>query len=141
MKKNITIKDFVTAVDYRIGEGAEYMWECYGLEASILDWVRPDMSGSASIIYDTKAHVVYEMEVWDDLKQKVYRWIRPENIKRHKSEAKKRDVSFVLAYERVKYEDTTPARLLNHLKRLYAREPNPQFKVCGGACECGEKNV
>jgi hypothetical protein len=121
MKKNITIKDFVTAVDYRIGEGAEYLWECFGLEASILDWVRPDLSGSAGIIYDTKTHVVYEMEVWDDLNEKVYRWIRPENIKKYNREAKKRGVSVVFALDRIKYEHTTPTKLLNHLRRLYAR--------------------
>lgn len=121
MKKNITIKDFVTAVEYRLGEGAEYLWECYGLDSSILDWTKPDLSGSAGIVYDTKTHVVYEMSVWDNLNEKVYRWIRPENIKKYKSEAKKRSFSFVLAYDRIKYENTTPAKLLNHLKRLYAR--------------------
>jgi hypothetical protein len=121
MKKSITIKDFVSAIDHQIGDGWKYLWECYGPEACSLDWCRPDLSASATIIYDTKTQEVYEMSVWDCRDCKVYRWIKPEYIKRHKKEAMARGVKFNIAIDTTKYEGTTPARLLGHLKRLYKR--------------------
>ena len=118
MKKEITIKDFVSAIEYKIGEGNEYRWDCFGGDASMLDWVSADLSATASIVYDSKTHVVYEMSVWG---RKIYRWIRPENLKRYKSECKKRGHSFVYALDKIKYEDTTPGKILAHLKRAYNR--------------------
>jgi len=121
MKKSITIKDFVSSVDYQIGEGSEYLWDCYGPDACSLDWTRPDLAASASIVYDTKTHEVYEMSVWDcrGNRPKIHRWIRPEYIKKYKKESKERGFKFNATIDNDKYEDTTPARLLGHLKRLH----------------------
>ncbi len=121
MKKSVTIKDFVSAVDYQIGEGWEYLWDCYGPEACSLDWTRPDLGASAAIIYDAKTHEVYEMSVWDcrEPRTKPYRWIRPEYLKAYKKESRERGFKVDFAIDRIKYEDTTPARILGHLKRLY----------------------
>jgi hypothetical protein len=64
------------------------------------------------------------MSVWDcrENRPKIYRWIKPEYIKSHKKEAKARGVNFNIAIDRTRYEDTTPARLLGHLKRLHNRK-------------------
>jgi len=120
MKKSITIKDFVSTVNYQIGEGYEYRWECYGSNACGLEWTRPDLAASASIVYDTKTQEVYEMSVWDcrESRPKIHRWIRPEYIKRHKKESKERGFKFDATVDNDKLVDTTPARLLGHLKRL-----------------------
>lgn len=117
------IKDFVTAVEYNLGDAAEFMWECYGNKACILCWEKTDGSGSAVMVYDYKNQTVYEIAVWDDLSDKVYRWIRPEYLKRHKSEAKKKGFKFNVAYDNVKYEEVTPATILKKIKRLYDRKP------------------
>lgn len=121
MKKSINIKDFISAVDYQIGEGYEYQWECYGENAFGLDWTRGDLAASAVIIYDAKTHEVYEMSVWDcrEPRTKPYRWIRPEYLKAYKKESKERGFKVDFAIDRIKYEDTTPARILGHLKRLH----------------------
>lgn len=115
------IKDFMLAIDHKIGEGYEYRWECYGLDACGINWEKPDFSASATMIYDTKTHEIYEMSVWDcrEAKPKIYRWIKPEYVKKHKKESKERGFKFDIAIDDVKYEETTPARLLGHLKRLY----------------------
>jgi len=127
-KKKVTIKDFVTSINWQIGDGYEYLWNCYGHDACGLNWTRSDLSASAAIIYDAKTQEVYEMSVWDcldDRKTKVYRWIKPECIKNHKKEARARGFKFNIAIDRTKYEDATPARLLGHLKRLYKRKSQP----------------
>lgn len=120
MKKSITIKDFVSIVNYQIGEGSEYLWDCYGPNACNLEWGKADLSASAEMIYDTKTWDVYEISVWDcrDEPTKVYRWIKPEYIKRHKKESKERGFKFNIAIDKIKYEETTPAKLLGYLKRL-----------------------
>ena len=120
MKKSINIKDFVSAVNYQIGEGYEYLWDCYGENACGLEWVRSDLAASASIIYDTKTQAVYEMSVWDcrENRPKIYRWIKPEYIKKYKKESKERGLKFNIAIDKIKYDETTPTRLLGHLKRL-----------------------
>lgn len=117
----MTIKDFVTAVNYDIGEGYWFEWDCYGLYACGLNWDKEDLSASAVMIYDIGTHEVYEMTVWDcrDEKTRVYRWIKPEYVKKHRQEAKRRGLKFNVAIDDVKYEETTSARLLGHLKRLY----------------------
>jgi hypothetical protein len=121
MKKTVKIKDFVSAVDYQIGEGYEYRWDCYGGDACGLDWTRNDLAASAAIIYDAKTHEVYEMSVWDcrEEKARIYRWIKPEYIKAYKKESRERGFKFNVAIDKIKYDETTPAKLLGHLKRLY----------------------
>ena len=108
-------------MDYKIGEGYEYRWDCYGQNACGLEWARSDLAASASIIYDTKTQAVYEMSVWDcrEERPKIYRWIRPEYIKKYKKESKERGFKFNATIDNDKCEDTTPARLLGHLKRLH----------------------
>jgi hypothetical protein len=73
------------------------------------------------MIYDIETHEVYEMSVWDSQgeKIKVYRWIRPEYLKKYKKESKERRLKFNIAIDDVKYNETTPGRLLGHLKRLH----------------------
>lgn len=122
------IKDFMLAVNYEIGEGYEYRWECYGQNACGLDWGKENLSASAVMVYDTKTQEIYEMSVWDcsEEKTKVYRWIKPEYVKKHKKESKERGFKFNIAIDDVKYEETTPAKLLGHLKKLYKSKAKPK---------------
>ena len=124
MKTTIKLKDFISAIDYQIGEGYEYLWNCYGdYDVFGLDWGRDDLSASAVIIYNTKTQEVYELSVWDCLGEtKPYRWVKPEYIKNHKKEAAERGFKFNIAIDRVKFIETTPAKILNHLKRLHKRK-------------------
>lgn len=121
MRRSIKIKDFVLAVNYKIGDGYEYLWECYGPNACGLGWDKKDFSASAAIIYDTKTHDVYEMSVWDCRveKTKVYRWIKPGYFKKYKKESKSRGFKFDIAIDDVKFEDVSPSSILKNLKILY----------------------
>lgn len=75
----MNIKDFMEAVDYRITEGSEYQWRCYGHNAYSLDcWDGDDRGYSIGIVFDTKTQVVYQMEAWDYGANREYRWINPD---------------------------------------------------------------
>lgn len=125
VKKLISIKDFIIAVNYNIADGYEYLWDCYGSNASGLNWEKPDLSASACLIYDIKTHKAYEMSVWDcadNLNPNVYRWLNPEYLNAHKRECRSRGFKFNVAIDNIKYNDVNPTYLLDKLKKLYGRK-------------------
>jgi hypothetical protein len=102
----ITLKDFMETVDYRITEGSEYMWECYGDHAYRLDSWNQDQNGhSVSIVFDTRTHVIYEASAYDYKRNRAYRLINPDFKVAHDDEAQSRDVDADQAWDDVKYTD------------------------------------
>ena len=72
----VTLKDFMTAVDYRITEGSDFGWQCFGENAYCLDSWNGDYNGySVSVTFDTKTQTVYLMEVCDYAAQRAYRLV------------------------------------------------------------------
>ena len=103
----ITMKEWMELVEYRITEGSDYTWECYGPNAYSLDsWDgRYEDGHSFCIIFDTKTQEVYEVEAHDYLHQRAYRMINPDYAKKHKKECKREDVNLNEAWEDVDYVD------------------------------------
>jgi len=102
----ITIKDFMETVDYKINDGSEYCWSCYGPNARFLGyWDRDGNKSTISIVYDTVDQTVYCMEAWDDTNDKVYRWIHPDFLQAVKDESAERNVRFENAFDDVDYID------------------------------------
>lgn len=102
----ITLKEFMEICNYRITEGSDYQWECYGPNAYTLDSWNGDQDGhSFSIYFDTKTQEVYEVQIHDYRNQRAYRMINPEFVKKHKKEAKRREVEYKQAWDNVDYVD------------------------------------
>ena len=102
----ITLKEFMEICNYRITEGSDYQWECYGPNAYTLDSWNGDQDGhSFSIYFDTKTQEVYEVQIHDYRNQRAYRMINPEFVKKHKKEAKRREVEYKEAWDNVDYVD------------------------------------
>ena len=93
-------------VNYRITEGSDYGWQCYGHDAYMLDSWNGEQDGhSLTIIFDTKTQAVYEVQAHDYVNQRAYRLINPDYAKKNKKEAKKRNVSRKEAWDDVDYVD------------------------------------
>ena len=93
-------------VDYKITEGSEYMWECYGDHAYRLDsWNQEQDGHSVSIVFDTQTHVVYEASAYDYKRNRAYRLINPDFKFGHDDEAQSRDVDADQAWDDVNYVD------------------------------------
>lgn len=93
-------------VNYRITEGSDYGWQCYGVRAYRLDSWDGDHEGhSASIIFDTDSQVVYEASVYDYRRNLAYRRINPAYRELHDIESKKRGVDSKQAWDDVRYCD------------------------------------
>ena len=104
----ITIKEFMEVIDYRITEGSEYMWSCYGSNAYRLDsWNGVHGKGgySFSIVFSTKTQKVYEVSAYDYTNDRAYRMINPKNQEKHRKEALARDVNLDQAWDDVNYID------------------------------------
>lgn len=104
----ITMKEWMELVDYRITEGSDYGWQCYGSNTYQLDsWNGLHDKGgfSFSITFDTKDHTVYEVQMHDYTNQRAYRMINEDFQKKHRKEAKRRDVNLDEAWDDVNYTD------------------------------------
>jgi hypothetical protein len=102
----ITLKEWMEVVGYRITEGSDYQWECYGANAYCLDSWNGDIDGhSFSIYFDTRSQEVYEVQIHDYVNSRAYRMINPEFIKKHKKEAKRRQIEFKEAWDDIEYID------------------------------------
>jgi hypothetical protein len=102
----ITLKQFMETVDYRVTEGSEYMWQCYGPNAYRLDSWSGDQDGhSVSIVFDTKTQEVYEASAYDYKNQRAYRLINPDYKTDHDDESEERGVLGNQAWDDVNYVD------------------------------------
>lgn len=102
----ITLKQWMETVAFRLTEGSDFSWECYGPNAYSLDSWNGDHNGhSFCIIFDTKDQTVYEVQAHDYANNRAYRMINPDFAKKYKKEAKRRDCDRNEAWENVDYVD------------------------------------
>lgn len=104
----ITMKEWMELVDYKITEGSDYCWSCYGPNAYTLDsWNGVHGTGgySFSIVFSTKTQKVYEVSMCDYTNDRAYRMINPKNQTKHEKEALVRGVNLNEAWDEVDYID------------------------------------
>ena len=86
----ITLREWMETADYRITEGDQFGWQCYGPNAHCLSaWngIHDKGGFSLAVIFDTETQVVYEVEVCDYTNQRAYRLIDPDFRDAHQREA------------------------------------------------------
>ena len=102
----ITLKEWMEVVDYRITEGGDYQWGCFGHNAYSLDSWNGEQDGhSFTIIFDTKTQEVYEVQAHDYVRQRAYRLINPIYADQYRTEAKDRSMLENQAWDDVDYVD------------------------------------
>ena len=104
----ITIKEWMELTDYKITEGSDYGWNCYGPYSYTLDsWNRIHGDGgySFSITFSTKSQKVYEVSVCDYTNNRAYRMINPKFQEKHRKEALARNVNLNEAWDECDYVD------------------------------------
>lgn len=102
----ITLKEWMEVVDYRITEGSNYLWDCYGPDSYSLDsWNGVHDGHSFSIIFDTKTQEVYEVQSHDYKNSRAYRLCNPKTYLGMEIEAGNRGVNKKEAWENVDYVD------------------------------------
>jgi hypothetical protein len=102
----ITLKEWMELVDYKITEGSDYGWGCYGPNSFTLDsWNGVHGKGgySFSITFSTKSQKVYEVSMCDYTNDRAYRMINPKFQKKHEKEAEMRNINLNEAWDDVDY--------------------------------------
>lgn len=100
----ITMKEWMELVEFRITEGSNYLWECYGPNAYSLDsWDGEHDGRSFSIIFDTKTTEVYEVQAHDFKRGRAYRMINSNYESAHVNSAKNRHTDPNEAWNGVEY--------------------------------------
>ena len=104
----ITMKEFMELVDYKITEGSDYMWSCYGNHAyQLSSWNGLHDKGgwSFNIVFSTKSQKVFEVSICDYTNNRAYRMIHPDKIEKFQKEAKNRTSSPNQAWDDVDFID------------------------------------
>ena len=102
----ITIKEWMELVEYRITEGSDYGWQCYGPNAYQLDSWNGEQDGhSFSIIFDNKDQTVYEVQAHDYVHNRAYRMINSDFSADMQDEADHRGINKDQAWDEVDYID------------------------------------
>jgi len=122
----ITLKDFMETIQYKITEGSDYGWSCYGPDAHSIDsWneIQGDGGYTITTVFDKKDQTVYQMEAWDYTNDRCYRWIDPTYIDAYKEECEQRDVDFNNAFDAVDFIDLeTEEDILEKARAMVAGE-------------------
>jgi hypothetical protein len=104
----LNMQDWMELVDYKITEGSEYCWSCYGPNSYTLDsWNGVHGKGgySSSITFSTKTQKVYEVDVCDYTNNRAYRMINPNNVEKHRKEAESHGTNLNEAWDDVNFVD------------------------------------
>lgn len=98
----ILLKDFLELCNYKITDGYEYQWHCFGTNANVL--VSEGDEYSMQIVFDTKNQTPYSVEVCDYRQDRAYRIINPGWQKLYYQECTERDCDDY-AWDTVKWID------------------------------------
>lgn len=103
----ITLKQYFEIINYRVSEGYQFQWLCYGPNAYGLESVdnRSTDGHSIGIIFDTHDQTVYQVEAHDYTNNRSYRLINAEFSDSRMAEYISRGLDADEAYDGVKFTD------------------------------------
>lgn len=105
----ITLKDFMEVVGYRITEGSDFTWNCFGSDAkpySLSAWNNEHDGWSFNITFDTETQDVYMVEACDYKYNRAYRLINPDHKSQYFEYANRENPEYRnMAWDDVDYVD------------------------------------
>jgi hypothetical protein len=115
------LKDYFEAIEYKITEGSDYLWQCYGPNAHQLDSQTEDYT--INVIFDKVNQTVYQLEAWDYRTDRYYRWINPSYLEAFKDECTEREIDYRNAIDTTNFVDLELATdLLEKARAIMADE-------------------
>lgn len=105
----ITLKEFMEVIEYRVTEGSDYCWTCFGEHSqpySLSSWNQEHDGWNFNITFDTGDQEVYMVEVCDYKHRRAYRLINPTWVEDYREYAKKHNPEYAdQAWDDVNYVD------------------------------------
>lgn len=103
----LTLKEWMEVIDYRITEGSDYCWTCFGNKPYTLSSWNGEHDGySFNITFDTETQVVYMVESCDYKHNRAYRLINPDWVNAYNDYADRENPEYKnVAWDNVDYVD------------------------------------
>jgi hypothetical protein len=102
----ITLKQFFETINYRVSEGYNFQWQCYGPNAYGLESTELGDDGhNIGIVFDTQDQTVYQVETHDYKNERSYRLVNPVFNDARQQECASRGLDPDEAYDGVKFID------------------------------------
>lgn len=107
----ITLNEWMELINYRVAEGSEYYWKCFGNDAYAMStynrgmWGDDEITWDTTVIFDTVTKEVYSVQLHDYKHNRAYRIIAPTYEKEYHKEASERGFNQKEAWEGVNYID------------------------------------
>jgi hypothetical protein len=119
----ISLKDFMELVEYKICDGSEFLWKCYGHGARTMAYEN-ELAGDAQVtiyvVFTPDNHAITEMQVWDGPNKREYRWIHPAFVEGYAQEAEQRGVDWKHSLDDRKFIDLDlPEDILEKANAVY----------------------
>lgn len=74
----LTLKEWMEIVDYKITEGSDYLWHCFGPNSyNLSSWNGEHDGYSFNIVFDTVTQEVYTVEACDYKNDRAYQLVNP----------------------------------------------------------------
>jgi hypothetical protein len=102
----ITLNEWMELINYRVAEGSEYCWKCFGKNAYVMHTGDDnEKTWDTTIIFDLVTKEVYSVQLHDYKHGRAYRIIAPAYKKQYNKEASKREFNQKEAWEGIDYID------------------------------------
>lgn len=100
------LEQFLKNCEFRITEGSEYSWNCFGHDAYCLDsWNGHQDGHSFTVTFDKKTQEVYELQAHDYANNRAYRWFNPDYRDSYFKEANTRNSDPMEAWDDLNYTE------------------------------------
>jgi hypothetical protein len=129
----MTLLEIITATGARVSGGSDYLWNCFGSTSRYLDFV--DVAGEeyCSVIFDSKTHQVYAVELTVPGQDQCFKWTNPRFESAYVAECTTRAVDPMQAWDDVKYNAIDEVMALSYTKDIgdmyYDDLPIPEDQV------------
>jgi len=118
----VTLKQFFETINYRVTDGSEYQWLCFGDNAYVLESTELNNGYTVSALFDTKNQTVYQVEAHDFTNNRSYRLMNPDFKDAYHQEVEDRKIDDV-AYDDVQFiELETPEDFIQKATAIISGE-------------------
>jgi hypothetical protein len=129
----MTLLEIITATGARVSGGSDYLWNCFGSTSRYLDFVDVVGEEYCSVIFDSKTHDVYAVELTVPGQDQCFKWTNPKFESAYIAECGVRSIDPMQAWDDVKYSAIDEVTALAYAKDIgemyYDDLPIPEAQV------------
>lgn len=113
----MNLHEFFTLFNYKITDGSEFLWKCFGDHARSIELSNDNVVGL--VVFSKLTQEIFQAEVYNETAAIAYRWMSPVNRDAYRSECTTRNVSFSEAWDGCDFIDVeTPEAFMKKAQNL-----------------------